>query len=835
MNILCTYALRSLKKNKVRTLVTIVGIILSVSMFTAVTSLVSSMHSFLVDIITESDGDWHVAGLSLSGEKAESLKQDGEVAAAYGLENLGYAKLEHSANRDKPYLFVAGMQEGFADGMPVRLTSGRMPQNGTEILLPDHLASNGGVRCALGEKLTLELGERTLLGERLTQQNSFFGGGEDEPAETWTARESRTFTVVGTFTRPGFEPFTAAGYTALTVATGEGESVDLYIKLKDMFSAEAFIRRALSGEQVDVHSDLLRLYGASGEVGFNRVLNSLAGILAAIIFVASISLICNAFSISVSERTKQFGLLSSIGATKKQLRASVMFEAATLSLIGIPLGVGAGLLGIGVTLRLLWPSFATLIGTGVSATLHLQPSFGALAIAAGLGLATVLISAWIPARRATKMPAIDAIRQTADINIKGRDVKTSKLTYRLFGFPGMIARKNFKRSRRKYRATVFSLFVSVVLFISASSFCAYLKMGVEDVVNVRDYELQYYLYGETELSPEVLLRRFSAVEGVQQASFFADKDVMVRINADAMAEDYRARLHRGEDADAFDDVVRVLYVDEASYRSLAAQAGVSGQAGQGLLYNERKIYDYEEDRFHLLPVLKGTSGVLDAEEEGAQYPYAALVTSGPLGTGAYAAPMVIYPYAAAGEEVRPMDVVFYFHAQDHKKAEENLRKALEALSLPVERLVNYAESTDTSKALVTVINVFSYGFIVLISLIAAANVFNTISTNIGLRRREFAMLRSVGMTEREFSRMMRFECWMYGAKGLMFGLPAAAAVTYLIFRGVSEGYAARFFLPWQSVAIAVGSVFAVVFSTMVYATRKLKGENTADALKNENL
>lgn len=838
MNILCRYTLRNLKKNKVRTIVTIIGIILSVSMFTAVTTLVSSMHAFLLDMAVESSGDWHVAGLSLSREKGDSLQKNGKVQAAYSLQNLGYARLEKTANAYKPYLFVAGMDEGFANNMPVRLTSGRMPVNSKEILLPDHLAENGGITYALGSELALALGERTLPGETLTQYTGF-QNGENGPAEEWAQRESRAFTVVGTYARPTFEDFSAPGYTALTLAeVGADATYDVYIKLNNVKDAEGFWETELAGEAFIANYELLRMYGASGENGFNRVLYSLAAVLAGIIFVASISLIYNAFSISVSERTRQFGLLSSIGATKKQLRSSVMFEAATLCLIGIPLGLAAGLFGIGVTLRLLGGSFAAMLGTGMGATLHLAPSFAALAVAAGLGLVTVLISAWIPARRATRMPAMDAIRQTADVNIKKRDVKTSKLVYTLFGFPGMIARKNFKRSRRRYRATVFSLFMSIVLFISASSFCAYLQGSADDLVDVRDYDLRYSLANDAEASNDEVLARLLAVPGVEQGSYWAANDVTVEVPAEKLDEDYRRFAEKyaaaGEPTDSFEVGARVIYADQASYDRLAKESGTDPQSGGGLVVNAMKYYDPMEEKFHVFGVLKDFGGTLFTAD-GTEYPISAQSASGPFGTGGDTAFMIVYPYSALEREQDSSDTMFFFSAADHAAAAEDIRKELKELSLPPEMLIDFAEFSDTERALVTVINVFSYGFIVLISLIASANVFNTISTNIGLRRREFAMLRSVGMTNREFSRMMNYECLMYGMKGLVFGLPAAAAITWLIYRSVSEGYATGFFIPWQSVAIAVGSVFAVVFSTMVYSTHKLKDENTADAMKNENL
>lgn len=150
-------------------------------------------------------------------------------------------------------------------------------------------------------------------------------------------------------------------------------------------------------------------------------------------------------------------------------------------------------------------------------------------------------------------------------------------------------------------------------------------------------------------------------------------------------------------------------------------------------------------------------------------------------------------------------------------------------------LYNYAASIEGERAMMTVINVFAFGFISLISLIAAANVFNTISTNVGLRQREFAMLKSIGMTPKGFRKMMNFECLLYGVKGLLYGLPVSFAVTWLIYRSISNGVEGAFYIPWHSIAIAVGSVFLVVFATMVYSMKKIGKKNTVDALRNENL
>ena len=161
-------------------------------------------------------------------------------------------------------------------------------------------------------------------------------------------------------------------------------------------------------------------------------------------------------------------------------------------------------------------------------------------------------------------------------------------------------------------------------------------------------------------------------------------------------------------------------------------------------------------------------------------------------------------------------------------------KRQEGLTVPY-LLLNASEMLEENRSYIFVANMFAYTFIIMISLIAVANVFNTISTNISLRRREFAMLKSVGMTQKGFSRMMNYECLLYGSKALLLGLPVSCGITYLIYRAVTTAYETSFHLPWAAIGIAVLSVFLVVFATMMYSMSKVKKDNPIDALKNENL
>jgi putative ABC transport system permease protein len=182
----------------------------------------------------------------------------------------------------------------------------------------------------------------------------------------------------------------------------------------------------------------------------------------------------------------------------------------------------------------------------------------------------------------------------------------------------------------------------------------------------------------------------------------------------------------------------------------------------------------------------------------------------------------------------PDTLAYLITAPDHKTAFTSLHNALTEHHLSAANLFDSAADRESERSLVLIVKVFSYGFILMISLIAAANVFNSISTNIALRRREFAMLRSIGMTGKSLIGMMHYECLLCGTKALAFGLPVSLLVTWLIYAVLQMGIEEHFHIPWVAAGIAVCSVFIVVFASMLYAMQKVKNENPMDALKNEN-
>lgn len=904
MNIINQFTLRTLMKNKTRTLVTIIGIALSTAMFTAVTSSVVSFQSYLMRTEIATDGAWEGRLEGCSGSSAKLVKKDEAIKSYTQVANFGYAMAEGCKNENKPYLYIVGVGEDFTDFTPVNLLEGRMPKNSKEIVLPNHLRLNGGVDFVVGDTLTLRVGQRVhaggeYKGEVVGEQNTPFLS--EEGGEKLEETVTKSYTVVGVCERPPYEPYTAPGYTALTFGNeAEAESYDLLLSFeKPEDAAKTLDRLAASctreGVAYTTHDSLLRYMGKSVNNNYNRVLYSMGTILILVILFGSVSLIYNAFSISVSERTKQFGLLKSIGATKKQMRHSVFFEACALSAAGIPLGILAGLGGMGITFHFvadmidrIWENIGE---KGVFLTLAV--TWQSVLIAAVIGFVTVMISALIPAKRAVKLSPMQAIRQSADVRIRPEKVRTSGLTYRLFGFEGMLASKNFKRSRKKYRATVFSLFMSIVLFVAATSFGGYLTGAAESTDSYSEYEISFYLTenNKGKTIDEDIAKKVEGLSSVDKIGYACTVDGIIELPREYFNEEYLEVFQSKEEREVegnpeknkmISQSVNVCFVRDSIYQEYLKKEGLSESEYMGAKTKSALIWDnaraYVDDKLISVNILKKSkwSGKLDfikeyideyyyLGKEGEKYIY---VTEPPVRQKVVSAkeacrgrldikfgktmnktlPLgasgshwrgvmtLILPYSAMSENISQYSTNFHVRAKNHSKAYEEITKCLSDLGNGASgNVYDEAEQKESERMLLLVINIFSYGFILLISLISIANVFNTISTNINLRRQEFAMLKSVGMPEKGFRKMMNYECILYGLKGILYGVPASCLISWYMHSAMSDGTNMKYIIPWQGILISSVSVFLVVFATMLYSMSKVKKDNTIEALRNENL
>lgn len=844
MNVFSKVALEGLKKNRTRTLMTVIGVALSAAMITAVASFAVSLQSYLISGAATKYGNWHIEVPDADAGFVREQAEDSRVKSTVTLENIGYSKLEGGKNPDKPYLFLTGWSREALNTLPVKLLSGRLPENGGEVVIPAHIAANGGVRISVGDACTLSVGDRMRGSQKLSQHDAFDAG-----QETLAPTAEKTYTVVGICQRPAIEEFAAPGYTLITTEDpAAADSLTAFITLKDPYQVHAYADGIAENHSYVLNDDVLRFMGLSGEKLLTVLLYTVGGILILLVMLGSVFLIYNSFHISLSERTHQFGIFMSVGATEKQLRHSVLFEGLCIGAIGIPIGILAGIPSIKLVLSLVAKNFANVMYDNVPLTLVV--SVPALVAAAVISLVTILISAYIPARKAAGMPVMECIRQTNEIKTDAKAVRVSGLAGRLYSYEEVLAIQNFKRNRRRYRSIILSLTLSVVLFVSASSFGIYLNQIAEhSSVVVEDYDICFDTREMTERELFQLYDAMKTVKGVTASSYQALSTYACTLQTSALPGRFLDEFGKAAGYDGTGETLEIQldmqFVPDDVYQGLLEGLGLSsaeytGQDEHMILAGFLPGHWYTQDEPMEFTLRSKTGDQTKTIRASFVKDYPDLLPGEPGEQRGYTL-MVMAPYErkaqfdALDATVKPTQLGMTFRSGDPGRSAAEMKALIEGAGVTADyRLYNVYGILEQNRNLTFIINLFSAVFITMISMIAVANVFNTISTNIKLRRRELAMLRSVGMSDRDFNKMMRFECALYGARTMLWSLPLSGIFSLLIYQGLRIGGGEiNFVFPWGSVGGSVLGVFFVVLVAMLYATDKIKKENIIDALRDD--
>ncbi|MDQ0427192.1 putative ABC transport system permease protein [Planomicrobium stackebrandtii] len=858
MNIINKVTIRHLKQNKRRSLVTIIGVIISVAMITAVATLGVSFLDLMVRQEIEKNGEWHVQYKNVTEEQIEAIEQDS------GTQNMvfssdGYSILEGSQNDFKPYLYFKNYDEEGMEQFPITVSEGRLPTTKEEVAISDVIQDNVEVPFEIGDELTVEVGERVhITDNKLLSQMDSLQTNEGETLEKLDELETKNVTIVGVIDRPAWEPAWSPGYTVIgyvdKATIAKGETLDVFVTVAKLESElfdhadELADKNGIVG--VQFNSELLRYYGLTDNDNLRATLFSLAGIIMAVILIGSVALIYNAFAISVSERARHLGMLSSVGATKKQKRNSVFFEGAVIGIISIPIGLLAGLGGIGLTFVFINPLIEDALNITEKLELVITPA--SLILACSISILTIFISSYVPAKRASKISAIDAMRQTQDIKLVGKNVKTSKWVRKVFGLEAEIGLKNVKRNRKRYLATVFSLVISIVLFLSVTYFTDGLKKSLEMSQTASQFDLQISGSGLDEVDLEI----YAQLEQVTKTSLIKSAQAEAFIESDQLPGQLTEQLENGDmflEDEKFRYYVDLQGIDDASFEAYAKELGIEGDTFAGnrkaIVIDQTSYEDADSGKFIETKTINAEVGneielqkILYSETneqlEGemlSTFEIAALTDQVPMGVqeAGLGGLTIIIPKTT-------------FEQLDFTE-DENSTSIYATSSDPMATQAMIEEQNDNNiqvyniyqqrqqeEQMILLMSVFIYGFITLISLISIANIFNTISTSISLRKREFAMLRSVGMTPKGFNKMIRYESLFYGGKALAYGLPISIAVMIAMHRSLGYTFQYEFSLPWMSIFFTIVVIFLIVGAAMLYSIIKIKNANIIESLKQEN-
>ena len=857
MTLLNKLTIKNLKLNKKRTIVTIIGIMLSVALITAVASMYASGIKSLIKYETLIKGDFHTAFYNVPTSDIDKFVNNRNIEKLNITEGIGYAKVD-SKNEDKPYAYLKGFTKDALNNLSVRLVKGRLPENTNEIVIPTHLKTNGRLDLKLNDSITLEVGKRIdSKGSELSQSDKY----QNTAGEQLVEMQTKTYKIVGIIERPAtnIEYYIAPGYTFITYMDSKNLSgnVDIYAKftkdgvknwdktIANILGVSQVLFRKVYNQEIeseklteqlkktyvfDINKYLIDLETnpiSSTSIGD---LGKVLAIVIVIIVFTSIFCIKNSFDISITEKIRQYGMLRSIGATKKQIKRNVFYEATILGLIGIPLGIILGCLATYILIIISNYYLTDVIQTGFK--LELVFSTYAILVAIILGIITIYFSALKSATRASKVSEIDSIRNSANLKISSKKIKSPKYIKKLFGIGGLISFKNLKRNKKKYRTTIISITVSTFVFIALYSFMELAFQNVNNELKVSDFNISLSTNAINDYSYNKFLKTVN-LSGVEDYAILRNSELS--FTGSHSSKEYLEYFGTKKESDA-EEHITIFAIGKKQYDKYIKSLGLNYDdiKDKVILFDKQYITSYDKNNNRITKNIRvydfNKGDVITSTNNQLNLEIGAISSIGPNLLKNLANSYLIISDEMFDKIAKTNNLDIYYKASNADKLQDELDSYLNGESYNID---NKEENVRIMNNLFTLIAIFLYGFIIVISLIGITNIFNTITTNMELRKQEFAMLKSIGMTSKEFKRMIRLESLFMGIKSLLFGILIGIILSYLIY--LSSDSDIPYKLPIVAIIISILVVFILISLIMKYSLNKINKQNTIETIRNENI
>ena len=856
MKALNKLSLKNLLLNKKRSIGTLIGIILSVALICAVAGMFISLQDALVQTEIESKGNYHIVLFNQTNDDLKVLENNRDIEEIDVLRDIGYSDFEDK-NEDRQYIHLYSYDdEKSFTNLTVYLLDGEYPKNSDEILISEELYLLDKDKYDIGKTISLNYGVRKSLdGYTMTKENPY---NEDELISN---SKERTFTIVGIMDRDyELDPYGDPGIGCLTLGleNSSNKNQSVYIRIKNPVSYEktfseilgtTFTNDSLTAtDKYSINASLLRWQALKFDSGTTTMIYSLITVLLTIIVGTSVFCIKNSFDISVMEKKKNYGMLASAGATKKQIKRSVITEGLMIGMVGIPIGIIVGYLAVFILTIIV----NSVIGNFITRNVEMKCiiSLFPILVSVILGVVTIYFSSVRAAKKASKVSPIDLIRSNDDIKINKKKLKSPSIIKKIFGIGGVIAYKNLKRSKKKYRTTVISLAISVFVFISMNTFMYYTFSVTNTYYNNIDYNIM--VTSSFEDSPK--LEDALKVEGTDdytmlyQSSLTSDGYLeiddlskLTDFGKNILEEGLREQGCYDERKDTFDmncdkkRKMNIIGMDEKSFKEYVDKLGLDYNSvkNKGVLVNnysyinaegvrmEKGIYNYKKDE-----TIKGTYNGSPLEIDVSE-----VTNIRPSGLENFwdsSGYLIVSEEEYHDLDFRPY--ILTIQADNPTQVTLDIDEELPELSA-----VNIEENAQAEKSLYLLMAIFLYGFIAVITLIGVTNIFNTITSNLELRQKEFAMLKSVGMTKKEFNRMINLETIFYSVKALIYGIVLGTIGSYLIYLATANKMDYGYHFPLAATIISIFAVFILVYIIMRYSMNKINKQNIIETIRKDNI
>ena len=862
MNLYTSLTLRYLKQNKRRTLVTIIGIILATALICGIGNICTSFMDYQIRNQIQSNGDFYATFFNINKEKAQIVTKSSGVTRYGYSQSLGGTIL--GKNKDIS-LYINAYDKNKIESYRLTLKEGKYPKNKNEIVVSEGLLKH--LNKKIGDKVIFEVGDIE------------YTEGTDIPK--LINPQKNTYKIVGILNKTPLsynsQLFALAGFDINSVSNKEEFNVSICTENpKDIYKTAISIGENIGLVQADEASDedysyddqtlmyykgidfnesLLRLLGASAYDNINKTLLLVVGLVASLVIIPTIATIYNSFSIAISERKKQFGILNSIGATKSQVMKLVFLEGFLVSIVGIPIGLLSGTIAIDIVFKVI----KTFFKTSVFGELELRVVFSPVVLISStiIILLTIFISAIIPAINAAKISPLEAIKNSS--NLKVGKIKSSKLVKKIFKTEGELAYKNLRRNKGKFRITLFSLIISIVIFISFNGF---VDMFIEtNQINYGTITNDLTLYENKLFTKEEVQKtidELKKINGIKDIAIDKGYNLNVHVDEKNINKDLKESLKQSGYVD----------MDNSTYNFINSRLSTPGDFSiSNIKLSEGKFdketakaengvilvrYSYQESlakkgKVVLTNYKVGdtlnctiTSYDYDGNESEKEVKLKILAITDEILTGNKQYPQTSFGVVAYDDLIHLLSIKddesssnsYYVATNQEKSTRDEVKKVAEENSLSVIDSIDEAQKLEQT---MNVMKIFVYGFIVVISLVSVTNIINTISTNINLRKREFAVIKSIGVTPQGFKKMIYMESILYGILSLLYGIPIGICLNVLMNRILEGMITVQTLIPYKSILICIISIFIITFIASYIPLKKISKENIIDNIRQESI
>ena len=854
MNILKKLTIKNLKLNKKRTIVTIIGIILATALITAITTIISSYQASNLAYSKKHFGNYHIEIFDVPQEDINRIVNIDGVESPFLTQNVGYGSFNYEQKNLSAQLLNFSAEA--LNNLGIELVEGRFPKATNEIIISTQLKQVEEIDFSLGTKISLSMqGD-----ENITKDYTIVGiinilNRQIEPLNS-KSDNSNYYTFISYLDTNNlngnyniylrFSNLLNRMPAILDIFEIDEETYNRF-KEDTMAETEKFLLGSYSNPNIKYNS-FLNYSLISAEFGNDidqtkQMLFTISIVMLLVVIFVSAYCIKNSFKISITEKVKQYGMLSSIGITSKQIKRNVLYEAFILGIIGIPIGIVLGISSIYLVLKF---AHTDAINSLFNMDFIFSTNIIAIAFAIIFSTLTVYLSARKSAKLASKITPIEAIRSNQDIKVKAKEIKTPKFVEKLFGIGGIIAYKNMKRNKRNYRTTVVSIIIAVSTFIALTTFTHYSFQTLE----LYNGNLNYNII--------ITSDDYNSLKEISQDSNIKDFS-LVRWNFGFINN---AEEHLSYDAKNLLDTTSTHDYLALNIKSFGQQEYKRLITNLGLNYEDVKdkgiLMDYITDRakvdgknklvtFRLYNYQAGDTIEFSTalyQDKVFSIEIATVTDKKPIGFDGINQINATTndPVLIVSDELydryskfQSSPISFYNLCIVTDDSEELAEYINRNYTNSFSSLVNADTEVIEQTSIYTAISIFLYTFIAVMSLIGITNIFNTITTSMNLRQKEFAHLKSIGMTKKEFNKMIKLENIFIGVKALIIGVPLGIIFSYIVHLSFKTNVIMDYIFPISGVIVSIVSVFVVLWIITLYSLRKINKQNIVETIRRDNV